>query len=166
MLDNDDIIASSSSPNTAPANTFFQNGLIQNTNSSLFTFKKPTSPTTLSSQSNNEKSIFELSKPFNSFHNSNKSVAISCSINNNNNNIIKNTNYFSSIQNNDLIFKFNEPTELNSQLKLKYNNRFKNNNGNQRNHIVLVEQSPFSVFKSVKSQENIEVILLIICIKL
>jgi hypothetical protein len=161
MFDNDDIISSSSSSKVAPTNTFLSNGIIQNTDSSLFSFKKPTStsPTTLSSQSANEQTIFELSKPFNSFHNSNNKLVVNnCSINNNN---IKNTNYFSSNQNNDSIFKFNEPTELNSQLKLKYNNRFKNNNGNQRNHIVLVEQSPFSVFKSVKSQENIEVILFI-----
>jgi hypothetical protein len=121
MFDNDDLKSSSSK--TAPTNTYFSNGVIENTDSSLFSVKKPPPPpttTTLSSQSSNEQSIFELSKPFNSYHNSNKLVVNNCSINNE-----KNTNYFSSNQNNDSIFKFNEPTELNSQLKLKYNNRFK-----------------------------------------
>lgn len=67
---------------------------------------------------------------------------------------------FTSIKNNShSLFKFNEPIRL-ANIQPKQNNLSKQttNQTQQRinHHVIVVEQAPFSVFKSVKSQEQIQ----------
>jgi hypothetical protein len=107
--------------------------------------------------------VFELSKPFSSFHTA-KIGSISSL-----NALFSNSGKKTSASNQNVqnsggespLFTFTQPA-VNSQVKLKPSGDSTPNLPNQRNHVVLVEQSPFSVFKSVKSQENNETVRLFI----
>lgn len=89
--------------------------------------------------------LFELSEPFKSKHLVKLKTTTLLDDKNKNNEF-------------NLLFKFNEPIRLKSNLNyLNSNNQDTNSSKTvQRNHVIVVEQAPFSVFKSVKSQEHID----------